>query len=279
MGSIRVVTDSASDLDASMAADKGIDVVELDVRLGDMGPEVTRTWSPTQFWQECAKVSVLPETSAPSPGAFAQAFAAAGEGGADGVVCVTISSKLSATYQSAVAGASEVADRIPVKVIDSGFATMGEGLIALAGVSAAQAGGSLDEVVAAVEAARDKTELYGTLDTLENLRKGGRIGGAQAFVGSLLSIKPVVVVRDGHLEPESKQRTRMRSLEYLASKVQEAGEIERLAVVHANAPDVDAIVKLVGAHFPIDRIIVGYIGPVVGTHTGAGTVGVCWTLR
>jgi DegV family protein with EDD domain len=278
MGSIRVVTDSGADLDAALAKDEGIAIVDLDVRLADLGPDVTGSWSPVEFWRQCAKTSVLPETSAPSPGAFAEAFTAAADDGADGVVCVTLSSKLSATYQSALTGAAEVESRIPVRVVDSLFATMGEGLIALAGARVAAAGGSLEEVEAAVEAARTKTHLYGTLDTLDNLRKGGRIGGAQAFVGSLLSIKPVVYVKDGHLEPESKQRTRSRSLEYLAAKVKAAGGIDELAVVHANAPDVDALVGLLAPEFTPDRILVAYIGPVIGTHTGAGTIGVCYRL-
>ncbi|MGH9170625.1 MAG: DegV family protein [Acidimicrobiales bacterium] len=279
MGAIRVVTDSASDLDASVARDQGVDIVGLDVRLGDIGPDVTRTWSPEEFWQNCASSPSLPETSAPSPGAFAEAFGRAADDGADGVVCITLSSVLSATYQSACAGAAEVADRIPVRVVDSLSVTMGEGLTVLEAAQLAASGADLDTVSAALDALKGRVHVYGTLDTLDNLKKGGRIGGAQAFVGSLLSIKPVVVVQDGKVEPESKQRTRSRSLEYLASKLNNAGELERVAVVHAEAPDVGTLVNLIARDFDRDKILVSYVGPVIGTHCGPRTIGLCYIVK
>ncbi|MGC9960738.1 MAG: DegV family protein [Acidimicrobiales bacterium] len=279
MATIRVVTDSATDLDPSVAESYGIAIVDLDVRLGDLGPDVTSTWSPEQFWQQCAKSSSLPETSAPSPGAFVRAYLAAAEDGCDGVVCITISSKLSATYQAAVAGATEVADRIEVRVVDSLSVTMGEGLLAIDAATSAREGGTLDDIAARATADRDRTRVYGALDTLDNLRKGGRIGSAQAFFGSLLSIKPVIEVRDGLVEAESRQRTRSRSLEYLADKVKSAGEVEQLAVVHAAAGDVDAFVDMLVGVVPRDQIWLSYIGPVIGTHSGAGGIGVCFKIK
>jgi DegV family protein with EDD domain len=279
MGSIRVVTDTGSDLDADYAEARGVAVVPLDVRLGDIGPEVTRQWSPQEFWKHCNSTSVLPETSAPSPGSFAAAYEKAAEAGADGVVCVTLSSALSATYQAAVAGAEEVAERIPVRVIDSLSVTMGEGLMVLEAARLADEGKGLDEVAAGVEAVKGRIHVYGTLDKLDNLRKGGRIGGAQALVGSLLSIKPVIVVENGRVEEESKQRTRSRSLEYLASLVRQAGEVEKVAVVHADAADVQSVVDLIAKDVDRDKILVSYVGPVIGTHCGAGTIGVCYQLR
>jgi len=279
MARIRVVTDSAADLDASVAAEHGIAIVDLDVRLGDIGPETTRTWSPQQFWQECARSSHLPETSAPSPGAFVQSYLAALGDGCDGVVCITISSRLSATYQAAAAGAAEVADRIPVRVVDSLSVTMGEGLLALAAAASAGGGADLDEIAEATKHDLESIRVYGALDTLDNLRKGGRIGSAQALFGSLLAIKPVIEVREGVVEAESRQRTRTRSLEYLAEKVKSAGDIEQLAVVHAAAADVDAFVDMLAERFPRDQIWLSYIGPVIGTHSGAGGIGVCFKLK
>lgn len=279
MATIRVVTDSATDLDTSVAKQHGITIVDLDVRLGDIGPETTKTWSPEEFWQQCAKSSSLPETSAPSPGAFVNAFLAAADEGCDGVVCITISSKLSATHQAAVAGASEVTDRIPVRVVDSLSVTMGEGLLALAAAGAAAGGAGLEEIADAVTADVERIRVYGALDTLDNLRKGGRIGSGQAFFGSLLAIKPVIEVRHGLVEAESRQRTRSRSLEYLADKVKTAGEVEQLAVVHAAAGDVNGFVDLLTGVLPRDQIWVSYIGPVIGTHSGAGGIGVCFKLK
>lgn len=278
MPGIRLVTDSAADLDRTAMDAAGVAIVDLDVRLGDIGPETTKEWSPEEFWLQCSKSDVLPETSAPSPGAFQAAFAAAQADGADGVVCVTLSSKLSATYQAAAAAAEAMGAELPVRVIDSLSVTMGEGLGVLAGVAAADAGGDLDAVEAAVRSSLERARVYGTLDTLDNLRKGGRIGGAQAFFGSLLSIKPVIEVADGQVEPESRQRTRTRALQYLADKVRDAGTISQLAVMHAAAPDVDHFVNLVAEHFEREKIIVTYIGPVIGTHAGPSCIGVCYEL-
>ena len=276
---IRVVTDSAADLDRAVAAEHGVSVVHLDVRLGAFGPDITSTWSPEEFWERSAHIAELPETSAPSPGAFKEAFSALADEGAEGIVCITLSSKLSATYQAAVVGAESVTDGIRVRVVDSQFATMAEGLTVLDAVATAEAGGDFEAVAAAAVASSGRMQLFGTLDSLDNLRKGGRLGSAQALLGGLLDIKPVLEIRDGVLELESRPRTRSRSFERLASKVREAEDLERLAVVHAAASDVDSFVELLAASFPRDRISVGWLGPVIGTHVGRGTIAVAAQRR
>ena len=276
---IRVVTDSAADLDRAVAAEHGVSVVHLDVRLGAFGPDITSTWSPEEFWERSARIAELPETSAPSPGAFKEAFSALADEGAEGIVCITLSSKLSATYQAAVVGAESVTDGIRVRVVDSQFATMAEGLTVLDAVATAEAGGDFEAVAAAAVASSGRMQLFGTLDSLDNLRKGGRLGSAQALLGGLLDIKPVLEIRDGVLELESRPRTRSRSFERLASKVREAEDLERLAVVHAAASDVDLFVELLAASFPRDRISVGWLGPVIGTHVGRGTIAVAAQRR
>ena len=276
---IRVVTDSAADLDRAVAAEHGVSVVHLDVRIGAFGPDITSTWSPEEFWERSAHIAELPETSAPSPGAFKEAFSALADEGAEGIVCITLSSKLSATYQAAVVGAESVTDGIRVRVVDSQFATMAEGLTVLDAVATAEAGGDFEAVAAAAVASSGRMQLFGTLDSLDNLRKGGRLGSAQALLGGLLDIKPVLEIRDGVLELESRPRTRSRSFERLASKVREAEDLERLAVVHAAASDVDSFVELLAASFPRDRISVGWLGPVIGTHVGRGTIAVAAQRR
>ena len=278
MSGIRVVTDSSCDLPASALAENGIVVVQLDVRLGELGPDVMRDLTPVEFWAKCAASSSLPETSAPSPGAFRDVFAAAADEGCPGVVCVTISSALSGTYQAATTGAEELGDRIPIEVIDSRSVTMGQGLLALLAGRLASEGQDTAAVAAAVRAAIDKIKVYGSLDTLENLRRGGRIGAAQALLGSLLSIKPVIEVRDGVVEAESRQRTRTRALQYLVDKVRDAGEIVQLAILHSMAADVDVFAGMLADIFPRDKTIIGTIGPVVGTHAGPGAVGVAYQL-
>ena len=277
MAGIRVVTVSAGDLPADLVAAHDIRIVPLDVRLGKWGPDEMRLIDPAEFWRRCAITPTLPETSAPSPGDFAAVFSEAADDGCDGVVCITLSAGLSATFQSAVAGAAEVRERIDVRVVDSRFVTIGEGMLVLEAVEAA-ATRSLDDLVAALEASVAKIRVYGTFDTVENLRKGGRIGAAQAMIGSLLSIKPVIEIRDGVVEPESRQRTRQRSLDYLVQKVRDAGPLARLAVAHAAAPDVDVVVDQLAEIYPRNEIVIGYIGPVIGTHSGPGCVGVCFRL-
>ncbi len=276
---IRVVTDNAADLDRAVAAEHGIGVVHLDVRLGAFGPEVTSTWSPEEFWERAAAVAELPETSAPSPGEFKETFSGMADEGAEGVVCITLSSKLSATYQAAVIGAEGATDRIPVRVVDSLLATMAEGLTVLDAVAAAEAGGDLEAVARAAVVSRERMLLFGALESLDNLRKGGRLGSAQALLGGLLDIKPILEIRDGALELESRPRTRSRSFERLTTKVREAGDLDRIAVVHAAASDVDSFVELLATLLPRDRISVGWLGPVIGTHVGRGTVAVAAQRR
>jgi DegV family protein with EDD domain len=276
MARIHVVTDSGCDLQPEAIAEHAISIVPLTVRFGqDEYTDIT----PKDFWARCRQTSVLPETAAPAPGAFTAAFRRAADAGAEGVACINLSSRLSATIQSAQAAAKEVAGVIPVRVIDSLSISFGQGLQARTAARLAEDGKSLDEVAQAVEGMVPRTRVFGVLDTLENLKKGGRIGGAQALLGSMLSIKPVIQMVDGAVEEESKQRTRGRSLRYLADKVVQAarrGEIDELAVMHGDASDVDQFIDLLTPAVPRDRMLMGWVGPVIGTHAGPGVVGCAW---
>ena len=273
---IDIVTDSASDLPADLVESLDITVVPLDVRLGSNSVELVRSLEPPAFWRLAGETPELPETSAPSPGAFVEAFLARKSAGADAVLCITLSSALSATYEAARQGAASLAAEFSVDVIDSRSATMGQGLLVLEAVDQAATAASLAELSARIREAIGRLEVFGTLDTLENLRRGGRIGSAQAFIGTVLQVKPVVEVRNGVVEGESRQRTRARSLRYLADKVNSAGPLRRLAVMHAAASDVDEFCALMTPSSLTYPLVVSYIGPVVGAHTGAGTIGACF---
>lgn len=275
MPGIKIVTDSGSDIAPELLAAEGIAEVPLEVRLGDIPAARLIGLSPEQFWQMAGTTNAVAETSAPSPGAFAEAFSNAKNEGFTGVVCVTISSRLSATFQAARAGASEVAGEIAVEVIDSQFATMGEGLLVLEAAEAAAAGTSLSETTRRVNAAIASIATFGTLESLDALRRGGRIGSAQALIGSLLSIKPVIEVREGVVEGESRQRTRARSLAYLVEKTAQYLPLKRLAVVHADATDIEQFLGMLAQLDLEEPPILGYIGPTIGAHTGRGTIGVC----
>lgn len=274
---IALITDSASDLDADVAARSGIRIVPIEVRIGELPPEEVARLSPEEFWHVCANSDSLPETSAPSPGAFNDAFLRAADEGYTGVVCVTLSSTLSATYQAACSGAESVEDRVEVAVVDSRSVSLGQGMAVLEGVRRADAGGGLEEVCEVVRDQLSRTAIFGALDTLEHLRRGGRIGSAQAAFGSLLSIKPIIQVRDGEVVGEAKLRTRTRSLRYLVERVAKLGRLERLAIAHAVASDEDLglLLELVGGLEVSEAPLVGHLGPVVSTHTGPGTVAIC----
>jgi len=271
---IRVVTDSASDLPQDLATDLDIDIVPLTIRFGNEELVDRRDLSPKEFWARVASSPVLPETAAPSPGAFEEAFRRAKDAGAEGVVCVSLSAGLSATYQAAEVAAKSVAGDIDVRVVDSRMVTMAQGLMAVGAARAAKQGKGLDDCVGVVEELQPRTRLYGALDTLEHLKKGGRIGGAQALLGSMLSIKPIIELKDGKVEPESRQRTRSKALRYLVEKVREAGRVEDLVMMHGDAHDADELLDLLGAVYPRDEITVADIGPVIGTHAGPGVIGV-----
>jgi DegV family protein with EDD domain len=215
----------------------------------------------------------LPETAAPSAGAFETAFRGLATEGADAIVCINLSSKLSATMQSAQVAAKSMADTCPVVVVDSLTASMGVGTLAVSAAQQAKAGASLDDIVRDITSQRDRTKLFGALDTLEYLRKGGRIGTAQALLGSMLSIKPVIELRNGIVEEAGKVRTRSKSLRTLADHVGRQ-PVERLAVLHGDAPDLDEFLDMVQPYVPRDEIIVGVVGPVIGTHTGPRVMGV-----
>ncbi len=219
MPGIRVVTDSACDLPDDLLREFGIGLVSLRIRFGTEEFVDRTELSTKEFWSRCRRFDGLPETSAPSPGQFQSAFEAMASEGAAGVVCVSLSSKLSATIEAARQGARALEGSLPIRVIDSLSVTLGQGLVTIEAAQRARDGGDLAAVAGAAEQAVGRLHVYGAIDTLENLKKGGRIGGAQALVGSLLSIKPVIRVSGGVVEEESKQRTRGRALRYLASKV------------------------------------------------------------
>ncbi|HXX89591.1 MAG TPA: DegV family protein [Acidimicrobiales bacterium] len=278
MPGIRVVTDSACDLTPEMADERNVRVVPLTIRFGDEELVDRTELSTKEFWDRVVTGPHMPETAAPSPGAFQQAFLDAAAAGADGVLCVNLSSRLSATFQSARTAAEAVAGTVPVRVVDSQSVTMGLGLMVISASERAAAGEGLDELVAHVEDLVTRTHVYGVVDSLDFLKRGGRIGGAQALLGSLLSIKPVIQVRDGVVEPESKQRTRTRALEYLAAKALHAGRLERLALCAGVAPDADLLATRLAAADCATELVVSDLGPVIGAHAGPGTIGMCFQV-
>jgi DegV family protein with EDD domain len=271
--SIRVVTDSSCDLPQALVDALRIEIVPLTIRFGSEELVDREQLSTDEFWDRLEHTKDLPETAAPSVGAFESRFRELRARGATGIVCVNLSSHLSATMQSAQLAAAAVADEIPVQVIDSRSASMGLGNLCLTAARRAADGDSLESIVHEVVDRRDRTRLFATLDTLEFLKRGGRVGNARALLGTVLSIKPVVELREGIVEEAGKVRTRSKALRLLASKAAE-GKIEHLSVLHGNAPDLDELLELLEPVFPRDDIITGVVGPVIGTHAGPRVIGV-----
>ncbi len=276
---VRVVTDSASDLTDELAAELDVEVVPLSIRFGDEEYVDRRDLSPEAFYAKLASSSVLPETAAPSPGAFQAAFGKAFDEGADAVVCINISSGVSATMQSAKTAASDLERASDIRIVDSRSVTWGLGSQVVAAARAAAGGATVDEVVALVEDMIPRTRVFGALDTLENLKKGGRVGGAQALVGTLLSIKPVIDISSGVVEEAGKPRTRSKALKFLADKVAQHGDVENLAVMHGSAPDVEQFLDLLTPLFPREQIHVGEIGATIGVHGGPRVMGVTFQVK
>ena len=274
---VRVVTDSSCDLPPNLIEVYGIEVVPLTIRFGDEELVDREELAPDEFWTRLKSSEALPETSAPSAGAFEARFRDLIQRGATGIISINLSSRLSATMQAAQVAANVVRDDCPTVVIDSRTVSMGLGALCLTAARRAADGGKLEEIVEDVISRRDRTRLFGALDTLEYLKRGGRIGNARALLGSMLSIKPIVEVRDGVVEESGKVRTRSKALAALAERVK-AQPIDTCAVLHGQAADVDEMLDLLDPVFPRDEIVTGLVGPVIGTHAGPGVIGVSFQV-
>jgi len=272
---IRIVTDSSCDLPQQVADALGISIVPLSIRFGDDEYIDRTTITADEFWAKCAASAELPQTAAPSPGQFEEVYRRLKSEGATGIVVIALSSSLSFTLQSADLAAKAVAADIDVRIVDSRNASLGVGLTAVECAERAKAGDSIDQIVAMAERLVPRTHVFGALDTLENLKKGGRIGGAKAMLASALSIKPLIEVRDGLVEEAGKQRTRSKALNSLLETLKNAGRVERLGVLHAQCADIDDFVAKVREVYP-GEIMVGDIGAVIGTHAGQGTIGIAF---
>jgi len=275
---VRIVTDSSCDLPQAMADALGIRIVPLSVRFGDTEYIDRTTITATEFWSKCAASATLPETAAPSPGSYEETYRSLAAEGATAIVVVALSSDLSATMQSAELAARAVAPGIDVRIVDSRNASMGLGLTVLACAELAKTGASADEVVARAQSVIPRMRLYAALDTLDNLKKGGRIGGAKAMLATVMSIKPLISITNGLVAEAGKQRTRSKALAHLVDILRnQQVPIERLAVLNAQCADIDAFVAMVKEVYT-GEIIVGDIGAVIGTHAGQGTIGIVFLL-
>ena len=276
MARIRVVTDSACDIPEEVARRLNIDIVSLSIRFGDEEFTDRLDLTPEAFWAKCKASKTLPETAAPSPGAFQAAYERAKADNCDGVIVLTLSALLSATNQSAVLGSEAVAGALAVRVIDTKAVSMAQGLLVIDVAELAATGADLDQLVAHAESLVAKVGVVAMLDTLEHLIKGGRVGGARALLGQVLSIKPLLELKDGVVAEAGRQRTRSKALVAIAEVVKSHAPLKRLALVHGASSEVAALEALVADIDTQTAIIVTDMGPVVGAHGGPGIIGLCW---
>jgi DegV family protein with EDD domain len=279
MSGVRIVTDSACDLTRAEVEQHRVAIVPLTIRFGDREYVDVTELTPEDFYAEMARSEILPETAAPSPGAFDATFRRLADEGADAIVCINLSGELSATGQSARTAANALGGDIDVRVVDSRSITAGLATIVLDACRAAEAGASADEIVAGCSELSERVHVFGVLDTLDNLKKGGRIGGAQALLGTMLSIKPIVDLSSGAVVEAGRQRTRRKALSWLHDRLAGAGDVGRITVMHAMAPDVDEFIASLADIVDTDDLRVGTIGPVIGSHAGPRVIGLTWVAR
>ncbi len=265
---VKIVTDSVSDLPSQVAKQLGITIVPLHVRFGT---EVFRDGvdlTAEQFYERLIHSKTLPVTSVPSPGAFAEAYNKLAEE-TDEILAITLTSKLSGTYEVALQSIGLMKKKCRVEVVDSQQAVMAQGFIVMAAARAAQAGASFDEVLDIAHRNIPRVEMRAAFDTLEYLQRGGRIGKAQAFLGSMLRINPIIGLKGGEVFPVARERSRARAVDHLYNFAMSYSHIDEMAVEYAVAADeAEMLVERLGSKFPSDRIYRTRTSPVITTHTG-----------
>jgi DegV family protein with EDD domain len=273
---LRIVTDSSAGLPDDLVEKYRVEVVPLNVHFGRTSFREGVNIDNAQFYQMLAQAEELPTTSQPSPGQFHEVYSRLIANG-DQVISIHISGQLSGTFQSAMA-ARGMLPNAEITVIDSLSVSMGQGLIVLAASEAARKGRDHDDVVSLVKKAIRGTHVIFVVDTLEYLQKGGRIGGAAALLGTLLSLKPLLEIRDGHVEPLERVRTRRkaikRAMEVLEERFDGQGPL-RLFVLHAEcSEEANQLAQNMRDRLPCTSVRVAELGPTLGTHGGPGTLGV-----
>lgn len=277
MSSIRIVTDSTSDIPLALRESLGIEMVPLKVHFGEDTYLDSVTIDSETFYSKLPQAAQLPTTSQPSPMDFMEVYKKLAEEPGVQIISIHLSSALSGTFQSAALAKSLLEEQADITLVDSKTASYGIGLLVVAAAEAARAGRSKEEILELIGKLSSRTSLYFLVNTLEYLHKGGRIGKASAVFGTLLNIKPILSIDDdGEVTSVDKvrgsKRAAARIIELLKEKHQ--GPV-RVAIAHAdslqNAEELSALIR---EHFEVEELLYTTIGPVIGAHVGGGTVGV-----
>ena len=269
---VRILTDSTSDIPVEQAEALGITLVPLTVFFGDEAFLDNIELDNAAFYRNLQASKSLPRTSQPAPAKFQEAYMRLIDEGADGILSVHLSSKLSGTYQSARTAAESLPDemrKVPVEVIDSGSISVGMAYAIMHAAEEARTGADLTTIAAHMKDELERTRILAVLDTLEYVRRGGRIGSAAALLGNALSVKPIISLKDGEVVTVERPRTRSKAFARIAQMVAEAGNIERISIAEADEEVGRQLAQVVHEVYPHD-IATYKLGGVLGTHTGPG---------
>ena len=271
---IKIVTDSLSDITSDLAEKLGVTIVPLTVFFGHESFLDRVTITTDEFYRRLIHGNVLPTTTQPAPGVFADVYKELAKE-TDEILVITLSSKLSGTYQSAMNAKEMVGNKCRIEVIDSQTVAMGLGLVVIATAEKAQSGAKLDEMVGFVRRAMDRSHFIVYFDTLKYLAKGGRIGKAKQLLGAMLSVKQILMVKEGEMAPLTRKRSQAAGMEYLYEFVAGFPNIEMLAVEHTTLPDeADKLGERFSALCPKERIYRSTVSPVLGTYGGPNAIAV-----
>jgi DegV family protein with EDD domain len=275
---VRIVTDSTADLPAELAGDLSITVVPLQIIFGEETFRDGIDMDAASFFERLRASKELPSTSQPSVGDFVETYERLALE-TDRILSVHLSSRFSGTVETARQAAQQLADRVQIEVLDSHSVSMAMGLAVIEAARSAQAGGDLGACADTARSVLRRIRLAVTLESLEYLRRGGRIGRAQALLGGLLRIKPILTIRDGEAFPLARARTRQKALDEVLRLCLDQGTITEAAVMQATTPD-DAryLAGQVNQRFPGVPVHVGQMGPVIGVHGGPGLIGLAVVL-
>jgi len=271
---IAVVTDSTSDLPPEIAKQHGIEVVPLNVHIGDDTFLDGQTITADEMYKILPESKEIPTTSAPPVGTFVDVYTRLAKDH-DAIISIHISAKLSLTYISAVNAVSEMGDtEVDIRVVDTEQASMALGWIAVHVAEKIAAGASIDEAVEVAQKAASRASFVGMVDTLDYLVRGGRIGKARGFVGSLLRIKPILTVQEGEAHPVGRARNRKKGVVMLEQMVADASPLDKLSILYTTEPEAaQAIADEVASFAPDNKPVVAQLGPVVGNYLGPGVLG------
>jgi DegV family protein with EDD domain len=265
---LRIITDSSGGIPARVVEKLGITVIPALVCFGSEAYRDGIDITTEQFYKRLVSSKALPTTSVPTPPTFAQAYDKVAEE-TDEILVITISSKLSAIHEVALQSVNLMKKKCRIEVIDSNWALMAQGLIVITAAKAAKAGASLDEVVTLVRNNIPRVDIRIAFDTLEYLQRGGRIGRAQAFLGSMLKINPILCIKGGETYPVAREHSRSKVIEHLYNFAMDYSRIEEMAIEDATTPDeADKLAKRITPKFPKERIYRSKVTPAVGVHVG-----------